>query len=339
MPLRRKPAGLHKGQKADCLKPAQVTAIQRAFTAPRDKAGASLYAPYPYDTGITNTEGRLPGFLPTGKPGVFGPANRDLAIDIDARIQAIRANASQRLTDTDSWTNLNTFLGRGGKILFYHGVSDPWFSAFDTLNYWQRASAANGAAWREASRFYMVPGMGHCRGGDSFDDFDLLGAVVAWVEQGRTPEAVLLAPASLRASVRCARGLLCPLYRRRCGTGRQLRMPDALWCAQGLIRRRLSRRARRGPARRRARDFGTLPRSNDANVPDSQQRRARLTCVRPQRRPAGILPDHQQQQPAGRLQENRYRDPLHHGVRVLSEDVRNPPPRAAAMRGTGRASG
>lgn len=195
-----------KGQKADCLKPAQVTAIQRAFTAPRDKAGASLYAPYPYDTGITNTEGGIPGFLPTGKPGVFGPANRDLAIDVDARIQSVRANASQRLIDTDTWTNLNTFLGRGGKILFYHGVSDPWFSAFDTLNYWQRASAANGAAWRGASRFYMVPGMGHCRGGDSFDDFDLLGAVVAWVEQGRTPEAVL----SWRSSQPSRQRPMCP---------------------------------------------------------------------------------------------------------------------------------
>ncbi|WP_406818583.1 tannase/feruloyl esterase family alpha/beta hydrolase [Novosphingobium ovatum] len=89
------------------------------------------------------------------------------------------------------WTNLSTFLGHSGKVLFYHGVSDPWFSAFDTWDYWQRAAVANGAAFTDASRFYMVPGMGHCGGGDAFDSFDLLGAVVDWVEKGAAPDAVI----------------------------------------------------------------------------------------------------------------------------------------------------
>ena len=104
------------------------------------------------------------------------------------------------------WTNLNTFLDRGGKILFYHGVSDPWFSALDTLDYWQRAAKANGAAWAKASRFYMVPGMGHCGGGNAFDTFDLLGAMIDWVEKGQAPEAV---PASRQRPVP-ARRPMCP---------------------------------------------------------------------------------------------------------------------------------
>jgi feruloyl esterase len=36
----------------------------------------------------------------------------------------------------------------------------------------------------------MVPGMGHCGGGNAFDTFDLLGAVVDWVEKGNAPEAI-----------------------------------------------------------------------------------------------------------------------------------------------------
>jgi len=180
-----------KGKAANCLSGAQVEAMERAFAGPHDKAGYPLYTAVPYDTGIVETSGGIPGYLPTGRPGPFGPPNRDLAIDLDARIQEIRADATQRLTDTNVWTNLGTFLGHGGKILFYHGVSDPWFSAFDTLDYWQRAAAANGAAWREASRFYMVPGMGHCGGGNAFETFDLLSAVVDWVEKGQAPEAVM----------------------------------------------------------------------------------------------------------------------------------------------------
>ncbi|WCT77030.1 tannase/feruloyl esterase family alpha/beta hydrolase [Novosphingobium humi] len=178
------------GSAQNCLSPLQAEVLERAFQPPRDKAGHALYSPFPYDTGIVATGGGIPGFLPTGMQGPLGPPIRDLTFDPDARIEAIRADFVQGLTDTDRWTNLSGFLGHGGKVLFYHGVSDPWFSALDTWDYWQRAAAENGSAFTDASRFYMVPGMGHCGGGNAFDTFDLLGAVVDWVEKGSAPEAI-----------------------------------------------------------------------------------------------------------------------------------------------------
>jgi feruloyl esterase len=42
------------------------------------------------------------------------------------------------------------------------------------------------------SRLFLVPGMGHCLGGEAaLDQFDLLGAVVDWVEKGTPPDAVV----------------------------------------------------------------------------------------------------------------------------------------------------
>jgi len=196
---RFQPAKLQcKGGKQDgCLSSAQVGALERGFAGPKDKAGHALYTPFPYDTGVVDVSGPVSGFIVDGRSDILGPPNRDLAMDTDAAAQKIRADAVQRLTDTNVWTNLGGFLGKGGKILFFHGVSDPWFSAFDTLDYWQRAREANGAAaWGKASRFYMVPGMAHCGGGDAFDSFDLLGAVVDWVEQGKAPAAVTAARAA-----------------------------------------------------------------------------------------------------------------------------------------------
>lgn len=180
--------------------------MERAFAGPKDKAGYAIYAPVPYDTGIVATDGGIPGYLPSGAAGPFGKPTQDSSIDLDARVNAIRNDAGQRLTDTYYWTNLNTFLDRGGKILFYHGVSDPWFSAWDTWDYWSRAAETNGERWDDASRFYMVPGMGHCRGGDAFDQFDMLDAVVKWVEEDKKPGAVIASKEDAAAGTRP----LCP---------------------------------------------------------------------------------------------------------------------------------
>jgi feruloyl esterase len=40
-------------------------------------------------------------------------------------------------------------------------------------------------------RLFHVPGMNHCSGGPATDQFDLLSALVAWVERGEAPDHVV----------------------------------------------------------------------------------------------------------------------------------------------------
>lgn len=176
------------GQTANCISDGQVRALELGLAGPKDKAGYPIYVKMAADTGI----GATPmGYLPTGGPGPFGPPSTAIEIDLDARVNAIRNDPVQRLTDTNYWTNLNTYLDRGGKIIFYHGVSDFWFSPFATSDYYDRAAKTNGKAFTDASRLYMVPGMLHCAGGNAFDQFDLLSSLVDWVEADKAPEAIV----------------------------------------------------------------------------------------------------------------------------------------------------
>jgi feruloyl esterase len=43
----------------------------------------------------------------------------------------------------------------------------------------------------KAVRFFGIPGMLHCGGGEATDRFDMLDAIVDWVEQGRAPDRIV----------------------------------------------------------------------------------------------------------------------------------------------------
>ncbi len=175
------------GEKNDsCLAPEKAAAIKKALGGPKTSSGTQVYAGFLYDTGIMNGQ-PFRGLLSPG-PGVFGPATTDMTMDVDKEALA----AIQPLVDSMS-TNLTTFSAHGGKLIFYHGDSDPWFSPLDTFGYYKDMAAANGGlvAVSNWSQFYFIPGMSHCGGGQALDQFDLLGAIVNWVEKGTAPISVI----------------------------------------------------------------------------------------------------------------------------------------------------
>jgi len=175
------------GQTEPCIAPEKIAAIKKAFAGPTNSYGTQVYPGFLYDTGITAT-GFAPGLLSLGKSGLFGPYTTATELVVDK----VALHASDPLVEPAS-TNLSTFSGNGGKLIFFHGDSDPWFSPLDTLGYYKSLAATNGGADKVAewSRIFLVPGMAHCGGGPSLDHFDMLSAVVNWVEKGTVPESVI----------------------------------------------------------------------------------------------------------------------------------------------------
>ena len=110
-------------------------------------------------------------------------------------------------TDPD----LSQFKSRGGKLLMYFGWADTALTPFMGIDYYEKALAANGPDTRDFFRFFLVPGMFHCRGGIGTDRFDAMTAVINWVEGGTAPDSI---PASRvqQGQVKRARPL-CPYPR------------------------------------------------------------------------------------------------------------------------------
>jgi len=96
--------------------------------------------------------------------------------------------------------DLRPFAARGGKLILYHGWSDPFITPYSTINYYEsvvsliggnRARAAALQRTQDFARLFMVPGMWHCAGGPGPNTFDMVTALETWVETGKAPASVL----------------------------------------------------------------------------------------------------------------------------------------------------
>jgi feruloyl esterase len=204
------------GAKTDtCLTTAQASGLEKAFAGPKDSRGNTIYPAFPYDAGILDPTG-IPGIL---RSGGRSPVNPSTSSEFDAEKAAYSLNPTA-LTGDALWTNLSSFSGKGGKLIFYHGMSDPWFSPLDTLGYYEKMSRDNAGLdkVKNWSRLFLVPGMGHCQGGTAtVDGFDMLSAIVDWVEKGKAPDSVV---AKSRTAPARSRPLCAyPAYAQYNGTG------------------------------------------------------------------------------------------------------------------------
>ena len=145
----------------------------------RDKAGAPItfepmaqdrlrYVWFDYDPGPT-----------------YSPASFNLDRDYP---RLFTKGAMQSPNNPD----LSDFKRRGGKLIVYQGLNDLLDAEpiADYLGKVERIAGGDEAA-RAFLRFYLIPGMDHCRGGVGVDTVDWLSALEGWIEQNRAPETLI----------------------------------------------------------------------------------------------------------------------------------------------------
>lgn len=186
---------------AGCLSDMQASVFQQVFDGRPARPGLPAVAGYPYDSGLASPQwrrrtttdprggggvGAMQGFLLTP----YDPTYDVFAFDAERDWPRLVETGSLNRTDAISYSTLRS---RGGKVLIYTGLSDPTFSASELIDYYDRLVATNGGIEeaRSFARLFLVPGMTHCSGGRSLDEFDPLDALVAWVEEGKAPEQLV----------------------------------------------------------------------------------------------------------------------------------------------------
>jgi feruloyl esterase len=110
-----------------------------------------------------------------------------LDFDFDRDVERTRHTGA--MSDADS-TFLSTF-AHHGKMIVYNGLSDQGMASSVLARWYDEAVRVNGEAIRESVRLFFIPGMCHCDGGNATDRFDMLDAIMAWVENGRAPDRII----------------------------------------------------------------------------------------------------------------------------------------------------
>jgi len=184
------------GDSPDCLTKGQVESAKYMTSPLKDpKNGKTLFDRYlamGSELGWATLGGPQPlGLSVSGLRNiVFGDRSWDYkTMELTADIQ--RAAASDKVMATNN-PDILRFLDRGGKLLMYHGWSDPQVTPLNSVSYYKNVlkTVGNGAAG-EAIALFMVPGMNHCSGGPGTDNFDKMKVMEDWVEKKIEPKKIM----------------------------------------------------------------------------------------------------------------------------------------------------
>jgi Tannase and feruloyl esterase len=214
---------------ASCLTPAEAGIVRDLYAGPMHattgeqifpglEPGAEDHAGN-WGPWITGPVGASPfGLQALYGSGFFGAfVNNTTApfdvrpMDVSAAIDVADARFAEVLNSTDG--DLRAFHDRGGKLIQYHGFDDAAVAPKNSINTWASVAARMrsvrpgfmGANLNGFYRLFMVPGLGHCFGGDGANvllgdpvtgarldaGHDLYAAIERWVEAGEAPSRLI----------------------------------------------------------------------------------------------------------------------------------------------------
>ncbi len=186
-----------KGESRDnCLTAAQVAALREIYGGVKNpRTGEQIFAgfqPGSEQQLMALTSGKEPFPVATSyfRDIVFNNPQWDFkSYDYDKEL-APAFKAGSDILDVPS-DGLGKFFAGGGKLLLSHGWSDGLIPAPNTVAFYKSMIAKIEPKKADSVRLFMIPGMGHCGGGDAPTVMDMVSVIDQWVDTGKAPESII----------------------------------------------------------------------------------------------------------------------------------------------------
>lgn len=205
------PASLRCGSgnpAGQCLNQAQIDAARKIYAGPVDSSGRAIHVGGMalgselnwLGQNIADDNKNLSAHFIDWMEDMFrymvfspdpGPTWTRDKLNWDTDPARARASMSNLYNATNP--DLREFEQSGGKMIVFQGWADQQVVPETTYPYYEQVVKAMGSEERTQKfmELYMLPGVGHCRGGPGADSIDLLTSLENWVEKGQRPDRLL----------------------------------------------------------------------------------------------------------------------------------------------------
>ncbi len=181
----------------DCLTAPQVRTMREIYSGAKNpRTGEQIFAgfsPGSEEQLAMLVMGKEPFPVATSyfRDLVFANPQWDFkTFDYDKDLAA-SLKAASSIIDVPS-NGFDKFFAGGGKLLISHGWSDGLIPAANTAAFYRSMTAKmDPKVVSNSVRLFMIPGMGHCGGGDGPSVTNMLAVIDEWTEKGKAPDSII----------------------------------------------------------------------------------------------------------------------------------------------------